>query len=94
MCVILTMFFIFIELNSSDVIDDKMYRRARHVITENDRTLQAVKALKSKSIEEFGHLMNESHDSLRYLKPPSLPPVFNIKNLLISIHVLIIHLTR
>lgn len=69
--VVIRMYFLiiilFLELNFSDVIDDKMYRRARHVITENERTSQAVKALKSKSIEEFGHLMNESHNSLRYV---------------------------
>lgn len=69
---------LFLELNSSDVIDDKMYRRARHVITENERTSQAVKALKSKSIEEFGHLMNESHNSLRYVQQASLYCYLNI----------------
>lgn len=54
-----------LELNSTEVLDDKMYRRARHVITENERTLQATKALKNNSLVEFGNLMNESHDSLR-----------------------------
>ncbi|KAK7600950.1 hypothetical protein V9T40_008391 [Parthenolecanium corni] len=52
------------KLKSSNNIDDEMYRRARHVITENERTLKAVEALKSNSIKEFGHLMNESHNSL------------------------------
>ncbi|XKL67242.1 hypothetical protein PGB90_010662 [Kerria lacca] len=52
------------KLNSSDAINDKAYRRARHVITENERTLQATKALKNNSLVEFGNLMNESHDSL------------------------------
>lgn len=49
-----------------------MYRRARHVITENERTQQAVEALKSNSIKEFGHLMNESHNSLRYVQQDSI----------------------
>jgi galactokinase len=46
-------------------IDDPVVRkRARHVITENDRALDAIRALESNDIELFGKLMNESHDSL------------------------------
>ncbi len=45
--------------------DDMVRRRAKHAVTENVRTLKAVKALEEKDIEEFGRLMNESHDSLR-----------------------------
>ncbi len=40
-------------------------RRARHVITENERVLQAVAALDSGDVERFGELMNASHVSLR-----------------------------
>ena len=40
-------------------------RRARHVITENARTLESVQALKAGDIARFGVLMNESHESLR-----------------------------
>jgi galactokinase len=40
-------------------------RRARHVISENGRVLEAVKVLKENNIIRFGELMNESHDSLR-----------------------------
>jgi galactokinase len=40
-------------------------KRARHVITENERVLSAVDALKSGDLETFGQLMNESHISLR-----------------------------
>jgi len=39
-------------------------KRARHVITENGRTLDAIRALEENDIENFGRLMNESHDSL------------------------------
>lgn len=45
--------------------DNVVLRRAKHAVTENVRTLRAVKALEEKNIEEFGRLMNESHDSLR-----------------------------
>jgi galactokinase len=35
------------------------------VITENERTLQAVRLLESGDMEGFGELMNASHESLR-----------------------------
>ena len=40
-------------------------RRARHAVTENQRTIQAVEALKRGDIFEFGQLMNASHLSLK-----------------------------
>ncbi len=47
------------------ISDPVVQRRARHVIFENERVLQAVDALKSGAIKELGELMNASHDSLR-----------------------------
>lgn len=41
------------------------FRRARHAVTENRRTIKAVAALKANDIALFGRLMNASHDSLR-----------------------------
>ncbi len=40
-------------------------RRARHAVYENQRTIQAVKALEEGNLTRFGQLMNASHDSLR-----------------------------
>ena len=40
-------------------------KRARHVITENQRVLDAVKFLAAGKLQEFGQLMNQSHTSLR-----------------------------
>ncbi len=40
-------------------------RRARHAVYENQRTIQAVAALKNDDLEAFGQLMNASHVSLR-----------------------------
>ncbi|XP_076616766.1 galactokinase isoform X2 [Chaetodon auriga] len=48
-------------------LDDVTYRRARHVIEEIDRTVQAAEALKRGAYKEFGKLMVESHNSLRDL---------------------------
>jgi galactokinase len=47
------------------ISDEIIVRRARHVITENDRVLRAVEALKKGNITEFGILMHQSHDSLK-----------------------------
>lgn len=40
-------------------------KRARHAVYENQRTLQAVAALRSGDLAGFGELMNASHISLR-----------------------------
>jgi galactokinase len=42
-----------------------LYRRAHHVITEDDRTLAARDALKAGDYDTVGRLMYESHESLR-----------------------------
>lgn len=46
-------------------MDPMTCRRARHVITENERTLQAVDAMRRNDPGALGVLMNKSHDSLR-----------------------------
>jgi galactokinase len=46
-------------------MENVMRRRARHVITENARTLEAADALERGDAETVGRLMNESHASLR-----------------------------
>jgi galactokinase len=44
---------------------DVIYRRAHHVVTENERVLGAALALQANRLEDFGRLMFESHHSLR-----------------------------
>lgn len=46
-------------------LDPVVNRRARHVIGENSRTLQAVKAMSQKNAGKLGQLINDSHISLR-----------------------------
>jgi galactokinase len=46
-------------------MDPVMRRRARHVVTEDERTLRAVDALEHGDAAEVGRLMNQSHTSLR-----------------------------
>jgi galactokinase len=40
-------------------------RRARHVVSENERVLHSVTALRDGDAAQFGRLMNDSHASLR-----------------------------
>jgi galactokinase len=46
-------------------LPEVVYRRCRHVITENARVLSAAQALKRGDLNNFGRLMAESHQSLR-----------------------------
>jgi galactokinase len=47
------------------IADDVILRRARHVVSENERVRQACAALGSGDLARFGALMVESHASLR-----------------------------
>ena len=46
-------------------LDEMVAKRARHVITENDRTEEAAKALASGDMKRMAVLMAESHASMR-----------------------------
>jgi galactokinase len=54
-----------IPLLEKYIKDPVVRKRAKHVISENGRVLEAVKVLKENNIIRFGELMNESHDSLK-----------------------------
>ena len=49
----------------SDTLDPVAAARARHVVTENQRTRAAAEALRNGRLAEFGRLMDASHRSLR-----------------------------
>ncbi len=54
------------ELAGTDgQLDATTHRRAQHVISENERTVRAVEAMRCGDIAALGRLMNESHVSLR-----------------------------
>jgi len=48
-----------------DALSEILLRRTRHVVTENQRTREAVQVLEAGDVERFGELMNASHVSLR-----------------------------
>jgi galactokinase len=47
------------------VLDPLLYRRCRHVVTENQRALEGAQALQAGDARAFGRLMFASHESLR-----------------------------
>src|SRR5256885_13647653 len=46
-------------------LPEVVFRRCRHVVTENARVLSAANALERSDLDDFGRLMAESHQSLR-----------------------------
>jgi galactokinase len=46
-------------------LPDTIARRVRHVVSENDRVLDAANLLSKGELKRFGHLMVASHNSLR-----------------------------
>ncbi|MDP9351750.1 MAG: galactokinase [Chloroflexota bacterium] len=58
---------------NSDLLDEVQRKRARHVVEENERTLQAADALAAGDARRIGQLMAASHASLRDLYEVSSP---------------------
>ena len=50
---------------ASHSLSEILLKRARHVVSENDRVLKAVKDLEKDDLDSFGRLMVASHESLR-----------------------------
>ncbi len=53
------------DLPQIDALPEPLNRRARHVVTENARVLDAVEALEANDLPRFGALLTASHRSLR-----------------------------
>ena len=53
------------NLEDVETLPAPLRRRARHVVSENDRTLAAARELESGDLEAVGRLMDESHRSMR-----------------------------
>ena len=49
----------------SQLLDPLIRRRARHIISENSRVLQAVQAMQREDVQALGELLDASHASLR-----------------------------
>ncbi len=64
-----------------DRMPERVFRRARHIVTENDRTLAAVAALRRGEWPALGDLMCASHASLRDDLEVSCPELDTVVNL-------------
>nr|WP_315186391.1 galactokinase [uncultured Albidiferax sp.] len=56
-------------------LDAVVLRRARHIVTENQRTLDAAQALATGDLQRLGQLMAASHDSMRDDFEITVPPI-------------------
>lgn len=54
-----------LEAIQPDFSNATIYKRAKHVISEQTRVEEAIELLKANKLKEFGALMNASHDSLK-----------------------------
>jgi galactokinase len=50
---------------SKDLLEDVVYKRAKHVVTENERVRQTVELLSASGPKSIGQLMIDSHASMR-----------------------------
>ena len=60
---------------SKDLLPETVYRRCRHVVTENRRVLEAVEALDLGDMAAIGRLLGQSHASMRDDYEISLPEI-------------------
>ncbi len=63
------------DLPRVEALPEPFLRRARHVVTEDDRVLQAVAALRADDPAQVGELFYESHASMRDDYEVSVPQV-------------------
>ena len=62
-------------------LDKTTAKRARHVITENHRTLEAAQALKTGDMTRLGELMAQSHASMRDDFEITVPEIDTLVNI-------------
>jgi galactokinase len=63
------------DLPKLDVLPEVIKRRARHVITENERVVEAVKAIEGRKMKRLGELFTLSHQSMRNDYETSIPEI-------------------
>jgi len=63
------------EMARIDALPDPFRRRARHVVTENERVLASVAALEKGDVAALGSLFYASHDSMRDDYEVSVPEI-------------------
>ncbi len=66
-------------------VSELAYKRAKHNITENERTLATVEALKKGDFVTVGKLMSASHESLAFDFEVSCPELDTLKELALKV---------
>ncbi len=66
---------------AKDRLSATIFKRARHVVTENERVLRAVEAIERKDINSLGQLFYDSHNSMREDYEVSTPEIDLLINL-------------
>ncbi|CAH0564606.1 unnamed protein product [Brassicogethes aeneus] len=74
-----------IEYLTSINTDNDIVKRARHVVTEIQRTMDGAEALNERNYRKFGRLMVESHNSLRDDFDVSCPEVDQLVELAMQV---------
>ncbi|WP_414587661.1 galactokinase [Scytonema sp. PCC 10023] len=67
------------DSSATEVLPEPLRRRARHVVTENNRVLEVLQGVSS---QRFGELMNASHASLRDNYEVSVPALDTLVEIL------------
>ena len=65
-------------LSRASELEPTAFRRARHVVSENERTRAAASALRQGDLLRLGHLMAQSHQSMRDDFEITVPPIDRI----------------
>ena len=68
--------------NSKQDLGDLLYRRVKHVLTENERVKSAGEAVKKGDAKRLGEIMNECHKSCRFDYENSTPEIDALHDLI------------
>lgn len=68
--------------SEKDNMDAVVYKRALHVLTENQRTLDATEALKNSDFKTLSRLMFESHESMKNDFEITVKPIDDLVNII------------
>lgn len=63
------------EMLRNSSLPETLLKRARHVVTENERVKKAVRALQEKNLSLLGELFIQSHESMRHDYEISIPEI-------------------
>ncbi len=72
-------------MENQHAMDPIVFKRAKHVVTENSRTLAAAVALDNTHLESLSRLMFESHESMKNDFEITVPPIDTLVDIIRSV---------